>query len=245
MSAADPQPGGSPGPSAGRHAVGVLVTLVVAGILFVALVIGVRSEKGLGYEPAADHSTTGAHVTLSVFPDSMACHGSGGGPHPDWVTYCPTTSLKLPAHSTVTFTVDQYDSATALHNPFFDQVRGTVGGTMSVDGTTMTHIAPDAPGHTFTLQTPPDSNEPYLFVSVPLVGTPANANQSAVTVNGNPYPKPEVITFQIKTGAAGTYVWHCYVPCGTGLSGDGIGGQDNFGGPMATTGYMSGTVTVS
>jgi hypothetical protein len=53
-----------------------------------------------------------------------------------------------------------------------------------------------------------------------------------------------VIVFQFKTGGPGTYVWHCYVPCGTGLAGDGIGGQNNFGGPMATVGYMSGTLTV-
>jgi hypothetical protein len=51
--------------------------------------------------------------------------------------------------------------------------------------------------------------------------------------------------FRFKTGGPGNYVWHCYVPCGTGLAGDGLGGQDGFGGPMATTGYMSGTLTVT
>ncbi|MGA2014721.1 MAG: hypothetical protein ABSH51_29925 [Solirubrobacteraceae bacterium] len=245
MTAGGPQDDKQEGTSTGRHAVGLLVTAVVAIVLFAVMVIGVRAEHGLGYEPAADHATTGVNVELSVFPDSMACHGSGGGPHPDWVSYCPSTNLKLPAHSTVTFTVKQYDSATTLHNTFFDTVRGTVGGTMTVNGKTMSQVSPDAPGHTFTLQTPPDSNEPYLFVNVPLLGTGANANQSAVTVNGNPYPAPNVIVFQIKTEGPGTYIWHCYVPCGTGLKGDGIGGQDNFGGPMATTGYMSGTVTVA
>ena len=29
------------------------------------------------------------------------------------------------------------------------------------------------------------------------------------------------------------------------LAGDGIDGQNNFGGPMATTGYMAGTITVT
>jgi hypothetical protein len=53
-----------------------------------------------------------------------------------------------------------------------------------------------------------------------------------------------VIVFKFKTGAPGKYVWHCYVPCGSGLAGEGVGGQEGFGGPMATTGYMAGTVTV-
>ncbi len=230
-------------PGKPRHALGVVVTFVVLGVVFALMVIGVRAETGLGYEPSADRATTGAEVSLSVFPDSMVCHGAGGGPHNQWVTYCPSTSIKLPAHSTVTITIKQYDSATTLHNPFFDKVMGTVGNTMTVNGTTMTHVSPDAPGHTFTIQTPPDANETQLFVNVPLLGTPATAPNS-VTINGSQYPKPNVIVFKIKTGAPGSYIWHCYVPCGTGLTGDGIGGQDGFGGPMSTTGYMSGTVTV-
>jgi hypothetical protein len=204
----------------------------------------VRAGSGLGYEPAATRSTTGASISLSAFPDSMVCHGSGGGPHPEWVSYCPSTSIKLPANTTVTVTIYQYDSSTSLHNPFFDQVRGTVGGTMTVNGRAMTGLSPDAAGHTFTIQTPPDEKEYPLFVSVPLMGVPDNA-PNAVTINGSQYPKPNVIVFRFRTGGPGTYVWHCYIPCGTGLAGAGIGGQEGFGGPMATTGYMSGTVTVT
>jgi hypothetical protein len=231
---------------AGRphHALGVIVSMLVVAVLFAVLVIAVRAQKGLGYEPAADAATTGASVSLSVFPDSMVCHGSGGGPHSDWVTYCPSTTIKVPAHSTITVTVRQYDGATTLHNPFFDRVRGTVGGVMIVNGRSMTQVSPDAPGHTFTLQTPPNTNEDQLFVNVPLLGVAGNA-PNAVKVNGNPYPRPNVIVFRFKTGGPGTYVWHCYVPCGSGLAGDGLGGQNGFGGPMATTGYMSGTLTVT
>jgi hypothetical protein len=229
---------------ASRHVLGIAIALFVTAALFVLLVVLVRADSGLGYQPAAVRTTTGARVTLSVFPDSMVCHGSGGAPHPEWVTYCPTTSIKVPANTVVTVTVLQYDSATALHNPFFDKVRGTVGDTMTVNGKPMQQMSADAAGHTFTIQTPPNANEPQLFVNVPLLGT-AESAPNAVTVNGNQYPKPNVIVFQFKTGAPGIYVWHCYVPCGTGLAGDGIGGQNNFGGPMATTGFMSGTLTVT
>jgi hypothetical protein len=230
-------------PPVRRHTAGVAVAILVLAALFALLVFVVRGQQGLGYEPAAVHATTGARITLGAYPDSMVCHGSGGGPHADWVTYCPSTTIKVPAHSTVTVTIDQYDSATTFHNPFFAKVRGTVGGRMTVNGRPMTHVSLDAAGHTFTIQTPPNANESQLFVSVPLLGVPDNA-PNVVTINGNKYPRPNVIVFQFKTGSPGTYVWHCYIPCGTGLAGDGIGGQNNFGGPMATTGYMSGTITV-
>lgn len=212
--------------------------------LFVILVVAVRGQTGLGYEPGAVRDTTGASLSLSTFPDSMVCHGAGGGPHPDWVTYCPSTTIKVPAHSTVTMTIYQYDSATTLHNAFFDTVRGTVRNTMTVNGKPMTRLSPDAAGHTFTIQTPPNANEYQLFVSVPLLGVSSSAPNS-VTINGSQYPKPNVIVFRFVTGGPGKYVWHCYIPCGTGLAGDGLGGQNNFGGPMGTTGYMAGTLTVT
>ena len=228
-----------------RLAPGVIVAVVLAGGLFVLLVLGVRALGGLGYEPPAKHATTGVNVSLSVFPDSYVCHGStsgapGGGPQQHWVTYCPSTTIRVPAHSIVTVTIRQYDTATALHNPFFDQVRGTIGDLMYVNGHPMREVDPAAPGHTFTIQTPPDTNETNLFVNVPLVGVSASA-PNRVTIAGQQYPQPNVIVFRFRTGSRGQYVWHCYVPCGTGLAGE----QEGFGGPMATTGYMAGTLTVT
>jgi hypothetical protein len=227
-----------------RHVLGVAIALLITAAIFTLVVVAVRAQKGLGYEPSPVAATTGANVSLSVFPDSMVCHGSGGGPHSDWVSYCPSTSVKVPAHSVVTVTIRQYDTGDQLHNAFFSQVRGTVGNTMSVNGVRVSRISPDVVGHTFTIQTPPDSNEFPLFVNVPLPGVPDNAPNS-VTISGNQYPKPNVIVFQFTTGGPGRYVWHCYVPCGSGLAGLGPAGQTGFGGPMATTGYMSGTLTVT
>ena len=231
----------------GRHILGVLVTLVVLLVVFVVLVVGTRSVKGLGYEPAAVAATTGPSISLSAMPDAYACHGSnggpGGGPHPDWVTYCPSTTIKVPAYSTITVTIRQYDTGGAVHNPFFAQVKGTVGNLMLLNGKTVRSVNPEEIGHTFTIQTPPNTNQPQLFVNVPLPGVSENA-PNTVHIAGHEYPTPNVIVFKFRTGAPGHYVWHCYVPCGEGLSGEGVGGQDGFGGPMATTGYMSGTLTV-
>ncbi len=222
---------------------GAVAAFVAVALVLFGAVEGVRAIGGLGYEPAATSATTGPSISLGVFPDSYACHGSSGGPHPDWVTYCPSTSIKVPAYSTITVTIRQYDSSTTLHNYWFARVSGTVGATMTVNGKTMRGVSPDALGHTFTIQTPPGVKD-QLFVNVPLSGVADNA-PDAVTVNGHQYPRPNVIVFQFRTGAPGTYVWKCYDPCGNGLYGDGLYGENNFGGAMATTGYMAGTLTVT
>jgi hypothetical protein len=228
-----------------RHTIGVIVTVVVLGGLFVGLVFGVRAIDGLGFQPPAHASTEGASITLSAFPDSNPCHGNGagapgGGANPNWVTFCPTTTIRIPAYSIVTVTIDQYDTATPLHNPFFAQVQGTIGNVMYVNGRPVRQISPNAPAHSFTIQSPPNPNQFPLFVNVPLPGVASNA-PNTVTIAGEQYPKPNVIVFRFKTGAPGQYLWKCYVPCGTGLAGN----QAGFGGPMATVGYMAGTLTVT
>src|SRR5438128_11837670 len=66
----------------------------------------------------------------------------GFGPHPDWVSYLVkndagkwvhSTVLKVPAHSLVTVTIYQYDTATGLRNPFFGGPQGLVGD-MTING---------------------------------------------------------------------------------------------------------------
>lgn len=173
-----------------------------------------------------------AFLNLSAYPDSMAGeHGANGGPHPDWVSYGPTTNLEVPAHSVVTVTIDQYDSGETIYNPYLAQVHGTIDGTETVNGKTVTQVDPTAIGHTFTLHMFP-ANQPDMFISVPL---PAVADDAPAQANG--YPKPNVVTFSFITGAPGRYVWNCEFPCGTDYR--------NFGGPMSTPTYMDGTLTVA
>jgi hypothetical protein len=172
-----------------------------------------------------------AFLNLSTYPDSMAGeHGADGGAHPDWVSYGPTTNLEVPAHSVVTVTIDQYDSGGTVYNPYFAQAHGTIGGTETVNGKTVTGIDPNNVGHTFTLHMFP-ANQPDMFVSVPL---PAVSDSAPNQANG--YPKPNVVTFSFETGAPGRYVWNCEFPCGTDYQ--------SFGGPMSTPTYMDGTLTV-
>ena len=230
-----------------QHSSSLVIGVVVSIVLGFGIVAGVwlslRSASALGYEPDVLRATkTGpnsAKLSLSTFPDSMVCHGDGGGAHPDWVTYCPSTSLEVPANSIVTIEIKNYDSSTPLHNDYFQHVRGTVGGVEIVNNKPITQIDIGGAGHTFTIQSPPDTLYP-LFVSVPVVGVPDNETATE-NVAGQSYPKPTIISFQIQTGPPGSYIWHCYDPCGSGLQGSNQG----FGGPMSTTGYMAGTLTVS
>jgi hypothetical protein len=234
-----------------QHSSGLIFGIVVSLVLGFGIITGValalRANWGLGYEPpqvwqAQKTGPNSATLTIGTFPDSMACHPNADEQQSQWVSYCPSTTLEVPPNSVITVVIMQYDSASTVVNDYFRQVHGTIGGTMLVNGKSMKQIGADAPGHTFTLQSPPDTSNP-LFVSVPLLGVPDNAPNVTVTVNGNQYqyPKPNVISFQFRTGPAGTtYVWHCYVPCGSDR-----GVPYGFSGPMSTTGFMAGTLTVA
>jgi len=172
-------------------------------------------------------------MELATYPDSLAGeHGPGGGSQPDWVSYGPTTNLSVPAHSLVTITIKQYDSGGKITNPYFATVHGTVDGTETVNGKTVTDVNSDAVGHTFTVHALPTNQDP-LFVSVPLPALPDNAKPAS----GSNYPNPNVVTFSFVTDGPGNYVWNCEYPCGDGYVA--------FGGAMSTRGYMSGTLTVA
>jgi len=227
---------------------GVVASLILGFGILAGVIIGMRSIQGLGYEPSVLRATkTGpnsAELDISTFPDSQACHPGDPNPEITWVTYCPSTSWELPANSVITVVIKQYDSASGLYNDFFQTVQGTIGNVAMYNNKPMSQINADDVAHTFTIQTPPAADNP-LFVSVPLLGVADNApsDTNVVGVDGNTYqyPKPNVISFQFRTGPAGTvYIWHCYVPCGNDRE-----TPYGFSGPMSTTGYMAGTMTVT
>jgi uncharacterized protein YaiE (UPF0345 family) len=150
-------------------------------------------------------------------------------PHPTWVSYLPTTILKVPANSTVTMQIDQEDTPSGLRNPVWAQAYGIVGGTFHMTyfdnngnpqaGDFSAIDDPANAAHTFAI--------PDLGVFVPLEGLNAAAPAGGMNV----------ITFSFKTGKAGLYHWQCFVPCGSGT----IYGN---GGPMQTLGYMAGFLVV-
>jgi len=179
-----------------------------------------------------------ASLELQVYPNNSdqvpgpmegvnALYASQG-----WPFYWPSTTLEVPANSLITVTIKQYAGGGKVFNPYWAKVHGTVDGSMTVNGKTVTEWDPTRVAHTFTIHQYPDSGQPYLFVSVPLPDLSGNE-----VGNANPYvDNPKVVTFTFKTGAPGTYVWNCEYPCGDLYQ--------EFGGPMQQRGWMSGTVQV-
>ena len=143
----------------------------------------------------------------------------GTGDHPNWVGYLPTTFFKVPPNSTLRITIDQQDGASGLRNPFYGLVRGTVGGTMTVNGKTMSAIDPATLAHSFAV--------PDLGVNVPLLAVDSNAPAGA----------SNKVVFSIKVPASGIFHWQCFVPCAAGT-------LYGLGGPMQTLGYMDGQIEV-
>ena len=139
------------------------------------------------------------------------------GMQKDWPAYSPS-NLIVPANSLVTVTLRDYDLGdTPLPNGSpFTTVQGTVDRVAYADGKAYMSLAPEKVAHTFTI--------PQLHINVPLPGDGAK---------GASY---DTITFTFHTGKAGTYTFQCFDPCGSGSSG--------WEGPMATKGYMMGTLTV-
>ena len=135
----------------------------------------------------------------------------------DWPAYEPNT-LVVPANSLVTVTIRNYDlgdTSLPKGSPF-TTVQGIVGGVAYADGHAYTALALEKVAHTFTI--------PQLHVNVPMPGD---------ATTGKPYVE---VTFTLRTGAAGSYYFQCFDPCGTGSNG--------WEGPMVTKGYMHGTLTV-
>ena len=225
--------------------IGIVATFILGFGVIAGIWLGLRSVGSLGYETnvlqAQKTGPNSATLNLSTFPDSHVCHSTEGEPQIDWVTYCPMTSFEVPPNSTITVVIQNYDTATTLVNDYFRQVHGTIGGVEMVNNKPLSQVDISDVSHTFTLQSTPDSPHP-LFVSVPVVGVPDDAPSNAVTIAGNSYPKPNVISFQFRTGAPETYIWHCYDPCGDTLARKPPFG---FSGPMSTTGYMAGTLQVA
>ncbi|MGZ4581331.1 MAG: hypothetical protein ACXVXG_11910 [Nocardioidaceae bacterium] len=213
---------------------GSLLTVLAGGVVVAGVGLVLQQREAPAQASVVRASGGHVYVNLATYPDSLAgSHGTDGGTHPDWVTYGPSTDLRVPAHTLVTFTIRQYDAGEKITNPYFARVHGTSGGTATVNGRTITRTNPEAIGHTFTLHAAPAAQDP-LFVSVPLPAVP----DSAPIARGSAYPKPIVVRFSFMTKGPGKYVWNCEFPCGDGT-------YAKFGGPMSTRGYMSGTLTVT
>ena len=163
----------------------------------------------------------------------------GHHPFPGWVSYLAkdssgrwkhTTIFKVPAHTLVTVTVYEYDSATGLRNNFLAKVQGTRGGIEFLNGKPVSTVNPDSTAHTFTV--------PDLDLNVPLPGINASAKNQCAVAPCTTNEAHNTITFSFVSPGPGSYRWQCFVPCALAF----LYGN---GGPMQTIGYMDGLIEVS
>jgi hypothetical protein len=211
------------------------VAVVSVGVAFgVALIVYYITSYLVVTPPVV--AATGSAPRVQLTLQTVASFGNR--PHPDWVSYLAqepngkwvhSTVMRVPAYSTVKMTILQYDTATGLRNPFWGQPRGTVGGTMNVNGKTLHVLDPSLASHTFTI--------PEIGVAVPLEGIPSNAKNPCSVAPCTLAQAHMTVTFSFKTGKPGKYRWQCFVPCAFKF----VFGN---GGPMQSIGWMDGYLMV-
>jgi hypothetical protein len=176
------------------------IWVLVGGVVVFGVLVGFFVTRFLNPTPPQIAATT-TSTTLQGRPvvdfnlttvAAVGTAGQGGGEHPNWVGYLPTTFLKVPAGAVVHMTIDQQDE-------YFGLVRGTINDQMTVDGKVMGALNPALAAHTFTI--------PDLGVSVPLEGVADNAPANAQIVVQFDFVVPD---------KPGLFRWQCFVPCAAG-----------------------------
>lgn len=216
---------------------------VVLGLFVVAAGLAVWAVVGfmLPTTPTVDFTAaqpSGAPVDLTV----QTVGTIGFGANPTWVSYLVknpsgqwvhSTVWKVPAHTRINLTIEQYDSGSPLRNQQWGLVAGTTGGVATLNGEPIALYdsnSGNGVGHTFSI--------PTLGISVPLVGIADDAKNPCSQAPCTTDFDHNVIKVSFVTPGPGEYPWQCYVPCGLGF----LYGN---GGPMSTLGYMGGFLDVT
>jgi len=219
-----------------RKVIGVTAAVLVVGVLIALYVADWATSFPTAVSATPVPAVAGGGTKLTL--ETVAAVGHKEASNPDWVSYLVrsngrwvhSTIYTVPANSVVHVTLYQFDSPTGLRNPIFSEVRGTVGGTMTLNGKTVNSVAPEEPAHTFAI--------PELGVYVPLPGVNEEAKNFCEEGPCEPATQAHnTITFSFRTGKKGRYRWQCFVPCGAGF-------LNGNGGPMQTLGYMDGFIDV-
>jgi hypothetical protein len=191
--------------------------LISFGALAVLATAAVATLAGCGPASSVTAAAAAPQTTQHLTFDILPA--KPGGPATNFPAYMATSPTALPANTLVTVTIRNFDlgdDSLPANSPFL-HVQG-VTGAATMDGKAFTSLDAKHIAHTFTIA--------QLHLNVPISGDPVgDANYVSVS-------------FSFKTPATpGTYTFQCYIPCGTGASG--------WNGPMATMGFMRGTITVA
>ncbi|HZS15111.1 MAG TPA: hypothetical protein VFC09_10970 [Candidatus Dormibacteraeota bacterium] len=200
------------------------IAFIVGGSILTASLVTAAAAWHAPSTPAgaAPAATTAAHVAVAPLHETLVIATPDMLGSNEMPAYVPST-LTLPANTTVSITIVNFDDATALPagSEQFATATG-VTGPLQVQALDPTDPNADAPATAVTSMDP-QSGVSHTFTIAKL------------GINVPIAPKSKT-TFTIRTGKAGTFQWQCMDPCGTGPSG--------FGGAMAAKGYMQGTLTV-
>ena len=188
----------------------VVITVAVAWFAF-GIVTSTPIGTGSGTSPGA--STSPAAPAAPVHQAYQIYLTINANPANGWPQYTPA-NFSVPSGTLVEFVITNYDNGSSPVAAQYAQVNGTVGNTMTLNGTQTVHsVNPNVVAHTFTFM-----SGAYAGFNVP-IPVAAGAGGS-----------PTVVTFQAYFNQTGTFTWNCMAPCGSG--------------PMSTPGFMTGTLTV-
>ncbi len=184
----------------------ILGISVISMIAIMYLVSGCGSATAAAAKPQ-----TITTVNLAIVPQAP-------GAQSGWVSYLPQLNFSVPANTVITVNIENYDlgGAPLTKSWPYTTVTGVINKTATENGHPISSLPITEIAHTFTI--------PKLNVNVPITLNP-DSGQTYATVS-----------FQFNSGAPGTYLVRCFVPCGTGSTG--------WDGPMATNGMMMGQITV-
>lgn len=190
-----------------------VVALSVSALAILAA-CGESAGSGGGGNSSAASTAAPQVANISIVLKSDQDSGAPGTytSKEHWPAFAPS-DISVPANATVVMTFKVYDPG---NTPLADGSpwNKVQGGTETVDGTPVTSIDNDKISHTFSI--------PELGLNAPLPVAPDGGFATVV--------------FTFHTGAAGTYAWRCYTPCGSDPNG--------MGGAMATDSWMRGHLTV-
>ncbi len=165
-----------------------LATMVVSGLY--AGVLGMDQPASIPSRCVTESFPTNLthrdYLTLSIFVNPAT--------HSEF--YVPS-NVTVPAHTLILITIEDYDNGSSSVSPPYSSVCGTVNGTMSLNGVTLTQLDPGNVAHTFSL-----TNGTYAGFNVPI--PPAGSNGAS----------PSVVTFSVYFNTPGVYRWQCHADCG-------------------------------
>lgn len=136
-----------------------------------------------------------------------------------WPEYVPA-DFSVPANMTVHAEIRCFDDGPADIPSGYEKVKGTVDGSMTV----ISAVTGDISGA---------KTQPAQAVDPKNVAHTLTIADTGLNI---PIPPLSTVQFTFQSGGSGTHGWQCMGACGTG--------QGGWGGPMATNGYMDGTMTV-